>query len=322
MQRHPGHRLQRGILADGAQHASTIQVTSGACPPDAKLVDVDVRVRGVHNRVGDLELALVHPSGRRVLLLHRVGLGAASAPCESDDFDLTFSDEGTGGPECELTIPALSGTVTPVNPLSALDGLERHGRWTLEVRDLEAGGLGVFDGWSLDLACALPQVSVTTTARDTAEGGGEPAVISFTREGPTDSALSVGYALSGSAAPGADYEVLPGRLVIPAGASQAALELRALADGLREPLETVVVTLAGGEFSAGSTTAAAVNLLDVTCGDGLQTGPETCDDGNVADGDACSAVCALEPQGCGCTSAEAGVLGLLGLVGLLRRRRR
>ena len=31
------------------------------------------------------------------------------------------------------------------------------------------------------------------------------------------------------------------------------------------------------------------------CGDGVQGGGESCDDGNVADGDGCSSACAIEP---------------------------
>ena len=71
--------------------------------------------------------------------------------------------------------------------------------------------------------------------------------------------------------------------------------------------------------------------IGTTCGDTLLRGTEQCDDGNVEDGDGCSALCAIEPPdegGC-CqtntspTSAFASTaFAALGLLVLLRRRRR
>jgi cysteine-rich repeat protein len=66
-----------------------------------------------------------------------------------------------------------------------------------------------------------------------------------------------------------------------------------------------------------------------TCGDGELGGNETCDDGNTADGDGCSATCGTEfrPPEEGCCSGSGGpagpvALGLLSGFALLRRRRR
>ena len=46
----------------------------------------------------------------------------------------------------------------------------------------------------------------------------------------------------------------------------------------------------------------------VVCGNGLQTPPEECDDGNIAGGDGCSAICTVETMGavCGNSAVEAG----------------
>ncbi|HUQ05372.1 MAG TPA: M36 family metallopeptidase [Kofleriaceae bacterium] len=68
-----------------------------------------------------------------------------------------------------------------------------------------------------------------------------------------------------------------------------------------------------------------------TCGDGTMGGDETCDDGNLVDGDGCSATCVDETGGGGCCSTGGGSpampigVGLLTALALLRpvsRRRR
>jgi cysteine-rich repeat protein len=41
-----------------------------------------------------------------------------------------------------------------------------------------------------------------------------------------------------------------------------------------------------------------------TCGDGAVEAPEQCDDGNVAGGDCCTAVCAADPAGTACTADD------------------
>jgi cysteine-rich repeat protein len=54
-------------------------------------------------------------------------------------------------------------------------------------------------------------------------------------------------------------------------------------------------------LASGSSTAAVASV----CGDGIVDPPETCDDGNVADGDGCSAECRTEcPEDlCACLGA-------------------
>jgi MYXO-CTERM domain-containing protein len=72
---------------------------------------------------------------------------------------------------------------------------------------------------------------------------------------------------------------------------------------------------------------------DPNCGNGAVDPNETCDDGNITDGDGCSALCQNETDGDGdgddhggCCSVGGGpagsfALALLTLVGILRRRR-
>ncbi len=323
------------LILDRATLTSNLVVQPGACDPSARIVDVDVKVKLLHPAVGDLTLTLVHPSGKRVDLLYRAGLTPSAPSCVFDDLDVTWSDEATQTLSCGFTIPALSGTAVPFNPLSALDGLERNGTWQLQINDAVGNSDGVLLGWRLDLPCTLPPapprptVTVATGTRDAVEGSGVPATLVFTRDGDLTAALTARIALSGTAVAGLDFDAPPLTIDFAAGSATTTLSLVALSDGLAETTESVVVTvLAGDTVVVGAPSSAGVNIIDVTCGDGLKTGPEACDDGNQLDGDGCSAACEVvpvpEPQksGCGCTSGEGSVAALLVLGAWLRRRRR
>lgn len=279
---------------------SSLSVLPGACAADARLVDVQVNVSAVHTMVGDLNLTLTHPSGRAVQVLHRAGLSLmpVSEACTFDDLDATFSDEASATPGCDFLVPAVKGALRPFNPLSGFDGLERNGVWQLTVNDAESVGEGALVGWSLELPCTLPPlptVTVATGVRDTVEGSESAATVVFTRAGAIDAGLTVTYEVSGTAVAGIDFDAPLGQLDFAIGEATATLSFKALADGLAETTESVVVKLGQGDFTAGAQKTAGVNFVDVTCGDGLRTGLEACDDGNGSSGDGCSASCAVEP---------------------------
>ncbi|HON08084.1 MAG TPA: Calx-beta domain-containing protein, partial [Verrucomicrobiota bacterium] len=63
------------------------------------------------------------------------------------------------------------------------------------------------------------------------------------REGPTNSELSVHYAISGTASNGVDYLALPGVLVIPEGSRTANITIVPIDDKITEGPETVILTL-------------------------------------------------------------------------------
>jgi hypothetical protein len=92
-------------------------------------------------------------------------------------------------------------------------------------------------------AAALRTVLVQPVVASTSEGSAAPARVAFVRSGDLSGPLTVRYALSGAATPGADYATPSGELVIPAGARSAELALTALADAAVEGNETVVLTV-------------------------------------------------------------------------------
>ena len=109
-------------------------------------------------------------------------------------------------------------------------------------------------------AIALPHVSVTVVDGVATEAGETSGILSVVRTGDTAAALTVHYALTGTATERSDYAPLAGVVAIPAGASDAPVVIHAIDDGLVEPDETVVLTLisdgtyALGFPSSGSTT--------------------------------------------------------------------
>src|SRR5690606_4419779 len=93
------------------------------------------------------------PNGTARVLLDRSGLTALPpGGCGSDDLAVSFADGG-GAAACPLTIPTLTGTLAPVEPLAALAGGPGSGTWTLEITDAVHSGTGARDGWGLSLGC-------------------------------------------------------------------------------------------------------------------------------------------------------------------------
>ncbi|MCE9612044.1 MAG: PKD domain-containing protein [Chthoniobacter sp.] len=107
--------------------------------------------------------------------------------------------------------------------------------------------------------------TLTVVAADpnAAEAGSDPGVFVITRTGSTSQALTVNYALTGSALQGVDYLPLAGVLTIPAGASTGSVVITPIDDGLGEPAQTVVLQIRGGiGYVAGPSALATVNITD------------------------------------------------------------
>jgi hypothetical protein len=71
----------------------------------------------------------------------------------------------------------------------------------------------------------------------------DTATFTVRRSGDTSEAITVFYAISGTASNGVDYEKLSGQVSIPAGASTADIRVTAIDDDLVEGTETVELTL-------------------------------------------------------------------------------
>lgn len=148
-------------------YPSTINV-SGITGSVSK-VTVDIR-RLVHSFPEDIDMLLVGPGGQKVLLMSDAGAGNAVS-----DVNLTF-DDGAGTLPFSATIASGSYRGTdyppgdslpspaPAGPygtnLSAFNGTDPNGTWSLYVFDDAAGDAGRIDGgWSVNVQTATPVVS-------------------------------------------------------------------------------------------------------------------------------------------------------------------
>ncbi|MCX8090672.1 MAG: FAD-dependent oxidoreductase [Verrucomicrobiae bacterium] len=88
-----------------------------------------------------------------------------------------------------------------------------------------------------------PTIEIVASDAVAGEFGTNRARFTFVRSGDTNPALTITYAVSGSATPGADYAALPGSVVLRAGAIATNVWITPLADALPEGNETVTLTL-------------------------------------------------------------------------------
>ena len=119
---------------------------------------------------------------------------------------------------------------------------------------------------------AGPIVTAAVVTGTTKEGSATPASVRFTRTGATTSALSVRYAVGGTATKG-EYTVksgtalLSGTAVIPATATSVTVAIYANADTLAEGNETVkLMAVSGTNYIVGAANAATVTIMDTAPG--------------------------------------------------------
>jgi len=113
-------------------------------------------------------------------------------------------------------------------------------------------------------AADLPVVQITAST-PTATESGTTGTFTVTRTGDTSQPLTVGYTVSGTATPGADYTTLPGAVTIAAGDTSATVTVTPIADTVPEPTETVILTLAPSNlYTLGSPATASVDLFDAS----------------------------------------------------------
>jgi subtilisin-like proprotein convertase family protein len=116
------------------------------------ITDVSVRVNATHTWVGDLIITLTSPGGTTVTLLDRPGFAGTGFGCSNNNVAVTFAD-GQADPEGVCTGVSADAwpvaNASPVTPLSALDGQDGNGTWTLTVTDSATGDTGNIVDWEL-----------------------------------------------------------------------------------------------------------------------------------------------------------------------------
>ena len=138
------------VIPDQGQVSSVIQVADSL-----SIDDVNVTVNIDHTRDQDLDVFLIAPDGTQVELFTDVGGGGHNFSNTTLDDEATSSITSGSAP--------FSGTYRPEGALSALDGKNSLGDWTLEVHDDRHRETGVVNSWSLEIATGqpvLPSISI------------------------------------------------------------------------------------------------------------------------------------------------------------------
>ncbi len=107
--------------------------------------DLNVNIDITHTWVQDMTIVLEGPAsiGTPVITLLEEACGG------DENIGCTIDDEGFT-PSCSGS-PAISGSIAPVNPLSALNTLPADGVWTLRVIDPYNEDGGTIDHFSIDI---------------------------------------------------------------------------------------------------------------------------------------------------------------------------
>jgi subtilisin-like proprotein convertase family protein len=126
-------------------------VTSNVVVADTSIV-TDVNVKNInitHTFDGDLILTLIGPNAARVTLVNRRG-------SSGDNFVNTALDDASANPVASAAVP-FTGTFSPEQPLSALNGIPANGTWKLEVQDAANVDTGSLTSWTLELSVQGPR---------------------------------------------------------------------------------------------------------------------------------------------------------------------
>ena len=279
-----------GILNDDgmalAFNAATITIpSSGSALPFPSTVTVSADGTDVissvevtlynfyHSSLDDVDILLVGPTGAQTLLMSDAGganpvdgitltfsAQAAAAVPDSDPLSTGkwrpmdhFSEDDFGLPSNDtFSDAAPQGPYTA--DLSVFNGTNPNGVWSLFVKDDAVDAAGkIIDGWSLSINTqpATPTVSLAVTPDRVMEDGLADLIYTFSRTGPTDSALSVNYTVAGTATPDSDYTGIPAQgttktVTFAAGSATATLTVDPRGDTDVEAAETVALSLVEG----------------------------------------------------------------------------
>ena len=107
----------------------------------------------------------------------------------------------------------------------------------------------------------LPTISISSTDTNAAEAG-DSAVVTLSRSGPTNNALTINLGRAGTATAGTDYTGINSTAVVPAGETSVSLTFNATQDAILENTETAIITVAAGAGYAVGTPATVTLFID------------------------------------------------------------
>jgi Proprotein convertase P-domain len=139
-------------IPDGGGSGNPVTDTINV-PDSVVMGDVNVDVSITHTWVGDVTVVVSH-LGTSVTIVDRPGVPGSTYGCSNDNYNgILLDDAGTGGTmesQCALNLSS-PPNYTPNNPLSAFDGMDSAGVWTITVYDSVSADGGTLDTWSLHI---------------------------------------------------------------------------------------------------------------------------------------------------------------------------
>jgi hypothetical protein len=177
---------------------------------------------------------------------------------------------GTDYTSIGTSVTIAAGQTSAVVTVSPLDDTAVEGNETViltlsanaayTVGSPSSGTVTIADN---DTPPSLPVVSVTATDGSASEPGTDKGTITITRTGATTAALTVAFAVTGTATSGTDYISIGTSAIIAAGQSSAVITISPLDDTAVEGSETVIVTLsANAAYTVGTPSSATVTIAD------------------------------------------------------------
>jgi VCBS repeat-containing protein len=140
------------VAITGFNHANSMINASGIV---GTIADVNVELNITHAYVEDLYIDLIAPNGETVRLV--AGVGA-----DGDNFTNTVLDDEAVTAIAAGTAP-FTGSFQPAESLTAFDGLDPNGTWTLRIYDDSGPDDGVLDDWTLTLGVQDASTEPTAT---------------------------------------------------------------------------------------------------------------------------------------------------------------
>jgi subtilisin-like proprotein convertase family protein len=118
--------------------------------------DINVSIDITHTWIGDITVTLEGPAaiGSPIITLLDIPCG------DNQNINCTMDDDG-GTPSC-AGIPAVTGSIAPVDALSALNTLPADGEWILRVFDHNNEDGGTINGFSINLCSVQNALNVGT----------------------------------------------------------------------------------------------------------------------------------------------------------------
>ncbi|UGS23597.1 S8 family serine peptidase [Flavobacterium channae] len=158
--------FRTGILSCGHTFSATDFSNATVADVANSSASVPVTITGGHT-IGEMRIsfAMTHTyvQDMTIVLQGPASIGSPiitllNQPCgDNDDINCRFVDSGTD-PAC-TGVPAISGDIAPLDPLSNLNGLAADGVWTLLVDDPFNGDGGTISNFTIEICAVTASLS-------------------------------------------------------------------------------------------------------------------------------------------------------------------